>query len=1001
MTSKQNNPSDSSKTSSRPNLASIRKKIQAGLSPKQWRGLDELAENPEFQEALEKEFPRQTAAAEFNTPIGRRSFLKLMAASLAMAGLSSCRPRKTETILPYVQAQPGLTPGEPIFYTTAMEFEGYGRGLLIRSREGRPVKVEGNPQHPDSLGATDVFAQASILSLYNPERAQVIQHQGVISTWDTFLSAINQVIESQRGQGGAGLRLLTGSFSSPTLLSQVTALLDQFPQARWVRYDPVGKAGADEGARLALGRRADTIYNFENADVILALDGDFTCTGPGSVRYARQFAARRKAGQAAEMSRLYVVESGLSNLGALADHRLAVPASSILGFAAALAGGLGVIPQPQNPPAAPQGWIETLAADLQSKKGRSLVYAGAHQPAEVHALAHSINAALGNVGQTVEYIDPVIPDIEGRMETLAELAAELDAGQVSLLVTLDGNPVYTAPADLNLRARYAKAGIQLYLGMENDETAALSTWHVPATHYLEMWSDTRAFDGTLSIIQPLIEPLYGGRSPHELLALFTGQAGTSGYDIVRQFWQNNSGAADFAGWWSQALQTGVAADSAFAPITASLTFDPASLQAPAGQPSGVEVVFRPDPHVWDGRFTGNAWMQELPRPMTRLTWDNAAHLSPALAQRLGVTNEDVIRLTLDGRSLNAPVWVLPGMADNSITVTLGFGRTAGGDVAVGHGYDAYAIRSSAAPWIAQGAEVQPTGGHYQLASTQVHQVMDGRDLARAGDIADFQKNPEMFHAGEHGGDNPPSLYSEHPYPGYAWGMSINLSACMGCNACVVACQSENNIPVVGKDQVLNSREMHWLRIDTYFEGGLDDPEVLFQPVLCMHCENAPCEPVCPVEATVHSPEGINEMVYNRCVGTRYCSNNCPYKVRRFNFLQYSEHGSIPLQLMFNPEVTVRSRGVMEKCNYCVQRVNAARIQHQISGTSIPDGELVTACQQACPTNAIIFGNINDPNSQVSQLKALPHDYGLLTEVGTRPRTSYLARLRNPNPDMPA
>ncbi|HEX9013218.1 MAG TPA: 4Fe-4S dicluster domain-containing protein, partial [Anaerolineaceae bacterium] len=618
---------------------------------------------------------------------------------------------------------------------------------------------------------------------------------------------------------------------------------------------------------------------------------------------------------------------------------------------------------------------------------------GSRQPPAVHALAHAMNQALGNVGQTVTYTAPVQAYTANPFASLLKLAQDLDAGAVEALIILNCNAAYSAPRDIPFTRLISKAKFSAYLGTHADETAAACQWHVPAAHYLEMWGDARATDGTASIIQPLIEPLYAGKSPHELIAALGGKTDAKGYDLVRAYWQTQLTNGDFEHNWQQALSDGIVAGSAFPAVTVSPSGGGIPASGPAGQ--GLELVFEPDPTVWDGSFANNPWLQELPKPLTKLTWDNAALFSPATAERLGLADQDVVELHYKGITLEAPVLILPGQPDESVCITLGYGRSRGGKVLAGSGYNASSLRTIDAPWFGDGLEVKKTGQAYLLATTRDHWSMEGRNLVRDATLEEFKSNPAF--TGEEQA-KPPSLYPDvQRQSTHAWGMAINLSTCIGCNACVLACQAENNIPVVGKSEVLNNREMQWLRVDRYFKGGLDKPEVLFEPVPCMHCEDAPCEPVCPVGATTHSVEGLNEMTYNRCVGTRYCSNNCPYKVRRFNFYQYVDSSIETFKAQRNPDVTVRNRGVMEKCTYCVQRITRARIQSEIAGVPLKDGDLKTACQQACPTNAIVFGDINDPASQVSQAKAQPMNYALLGELGTRPRTTYLGKIRNPNP----
>ena len=1007
-------------------LNAIRARLAGATGKQYWRSLEELAETREFKEFLYREFPK--GAAELNQPFSRRAFLKFMAASLALAGLSACAaepPR--EEIVPFAdQPDPRITPGKPLYFATAMPMRGFGIGLLVESHIGRPTKVEGNPAHPASLGATDAITQASVLTLYDPDRAQAVTNRGEIATWEAFVGALNGQMQSLRANGGAGLRILTETVTSPTLAAQLQALLKQFPSARWHHYDPVSLDNLRAGARLAFGQVVDTVYNFAAAARILALDSDFLSMPPGKLRYAHEFVdGRRVSAGRTDMNRLYVVESTPTITGALADHRLPLRAGQIEGFARAVAQALGVAgvtgAAPENVPA---GWIEALARDLQQHRGSSIVIAGEEQPPAVHALAHAMNQTLGNVGGTVVYIPPVAANTDDQLTSLRQLADDMAAGQVNTLIIVESNPALTAPVDLDFAGRIGAVPFSVHMSLHYDETSALCQWHIPQTHYLETWGDVRAFNGVATVIQPLIAPLYSGKSPYELLATLDGNATQSSYDIVRAYWQGQRPGGDFEQFWRKTLNDGVVEGTELAATSVSLNpaFATQAGQSPApAAAQGLEIIFRPDPSIWDGRFANNAWLQELPKPLTTLTWDNAALISPATAARRSLENEDLVELHFDGRMVTAAVWIMPGQADESVTLHLGYGRQRAGQVGSGLGFNAYAIRTSSALGFGSGLDVRKTGQKYTLTATQEHFSVEGRDLLREGTLAQFQANPAFarneadkslprgrpqatpgVQAGQEqqGGEeqNVPSLYPEYQYTGYAWGMAIDLNACIGCNACTLACQAENNIPVVGKEQVGHSREMHWLKVDNYFSGGLDNPETSFQPRPCMHCEKAPCEVVCPVMATVHDAEGLNQMVYNRCVGTRYCSNNCPYKVRRFNFLKYNENIPV-INLVRNPDVTVRDRGVMEKCTYCVQRIEQARIESKKQERTIRDGEVLTACQQVCPTNAIVFGNINDPNSAVSKLKAQQLNYGMLAELGTQPRTTYLARLRNPNPEI--
>ncbi len=1010
-------------------LAAVRARLARATGKEYWRSLDELAGSPQFEELLHREFPRQ--ASEWMDPVGRRGFLKLMAASLALAGLTGCGTKPKETIVPYARAPEEVVPGKPLFFATAMTLNGAGIGLLVESHEGRPTKIEGNPDHPGSLGATDIFAQASLLGLYDPDRSQVLTYLGDIRPWGAFLGETRLGMDQQRVRRGAGFRILTETVVSPTLAGQIKSLLVALPEAKWHQWEPCGRDAAREGSRLAFGRYVNTIYRVEKADVIVSLDADFLCSGAGSLRYAREFARRRRPQPGkGKMNRLYAIESTPSNTGAMADHRLSLRASEIEEFARALAGALGVTGAPSSVllTADQAKWLTAVARDVSERRGSCLVVAGDQQSAAVHAWAHTINQALGNVGSTVIYTDPVEAQPINQTASLGELKSDIDAGRVELLLILGGNPVYNAPADMRFGERLLKVPKRIHLSLYHDETSALCQWHVPEAHYLESWSDTRAFDGTASIVQPLIAPLYGGKSAHEVLAVFTDQPERSGYDLVRDHWKTQHPGGDFEQFWRKSLNDGVIAGTTLPPIIVSPRISvslgvewavPEGRSSQAAQsatdnpaPDAMEIVFRPDPSVFDGRFANNGWLQELPKPLTKLTWDNAALISPATAERLGLSYRiratggehgqvlaDVIELEARGRKLRIPAWIVPGQPDGCVTLHFGYGRAHTGQIGRGAGFNAYALRTSAGPWFASGAVIRKTGERYPLACTQFHHNMEGREPVRAATLEEFRRNPEFAHEQKEAPPKSFSLYPEHKYSGYAWGMSIDLNACVGCNACVVACQAENNIPVVGKTEVMRGREMHWLRVDRYYRGALESPETYFQPLPCMHCENAPCELVCPVGATVHSAEGLNDMVYNRCVGTRYCSNNCPYKVRRFNFLQYSDWETPSLKLGRNPNVTVRSRGVMEKCTYCVQRINAARIDAEKENRAVRDGEIVTACQAACPAEAIIFGNINDPRSRVARLKSEPRDYSLLGELNTQPRTTYLAAVRNPNPEL--
>jgi molybdopterin-containing oxidoreductase family iron-sulfur binding subunit len=990
-------------------LATVKAQIEETTGPEYWRSLEELAGSDEFQEMLHREFPK--GASEWLDDFSRRGFLKTMGASLALAGLTGCTRMPITEIVPYVRQPENLVPGRPMFYATAFTLNGYAAPILVESHLFRPTKIEGNPQHPASLGGTDVYAQASILDLYDPDRAKDITYLGDVRSWNAFVEALRGPMSAEKSIAGSGVRILTQTVSSPTLAAQIRSYLDANPQAKWHVYEPINRDNVYEGGKLAFGEVVETRYDLSKADIIVSLDADFLYAGfPGSARYTRDFAARRNPD--ANMNRLYVVESTPSSTGMKADHRLPMRAVEVESFARGLANKLGMNAG-EGAGVEHQHFTGPISKDLLAHRGSTLVIAGDHQPPAVHAFAHAINEALGNVGKTVFYADPVDANPVSRSESLRSLTEDIRAGKVDLLLILGGNPAYDAPAELEFASALKSNAVSLkvFLGSHRNETAELCQWHIPEAHYLESWSDARAYDGTVSIIQPLIEPLYGGRSAHEIIATLAGQSG-AGHDLVQQYWQKQHTGVDFDAFWRKSLHDGWVAGTASSPKQVALKPAYQASSKPAEDmfytlavERVIELNFRRDPSIYDGRFSNNGWLQELPKPLTKLTWDNPIMIGPAMAERLKLNFKDVADLEFQGKKVKGAVWIQAGHPDNSITVFLGYGRTRAGRVGSGTGFDVYPLRTSQAPWFADGAKLTPTGEIYQLASTQGYQTMETpvgeRPLVQERSLEEYKKEPNFAKEGD-----PPqdlTLYKPFDYSKetYSWGMAIDLNSCVGCNNCIVACQSENNVAVVGKEQTLKGRHMHWLRVDAYYNGPRENPKGFFQPVPCMQCENAPCELVCPVQATVHSSEGLNDMVYNRCVGTRYCSNNCPYKVRRFNFLLFEDWETPQFKLMRNPDVTVRSRGVMEKCTYCVQRINERRIDAERADSTIKEGDLQTACQQSCPANAIVFGNLNDPNSQVNKWKAQARNYSLLGELNTRPRTTYLAEVRNPNPELEA
>ncbi|MBI4403610.1 MAG: 4Fe-4S dicluster domain-containing protein [Deltaproteobacteria bacterium] len=946
------------------------------------------------------------AGTDSTTSFTRRELLEYMAALTALLASPACIRQPLEKILPYSKAPEDIVPGRPLFFATAMEMQGVGIGLLAESHMGRPTKLEGNPDHPTSLGATDAFAQAAILSLYDPDRSQVVTHKGVVSTWESFERALHKAMQLQEVKKGAGLRIVTETVCSPSLIGQLNQLLQKYPAAKWIQYDPICSDGLWEGARLAFGTYVQPIYRFNNADVVVSLENDFLADGFGSVAYCRQFMNRRRLQEGqSTMNRLYVLESTPSCTGVAADHRFAIRSSDLGKAASEIARLVGLKVDGSPSLSQTSKWITALASDLKKKAGRSLILAGTHQSAQVHALVYAINSYLGNIGRTIDFIETTGQTPWQQVAGLKKLYEEMRSGSVDMLVLLGGNLFYNAPVDLNVESLVPKIAFSAHLSLHQDETSSQCEWHLPQTHFLEQWSDVRGHEGSACIVQPLIAPLYGGKSRHEILSAMLGRPKESGYESVREYWKSKLNNVQFEKTWRKFVHDGILSGSA-APTKPVQLKDVSALPSAWLAQGEWEATFRADPATWDGRFANNAWLQECPRPITKLTWDNAALISVELSERYKLKSGDIIELECGGRTLKAPVLIVPGQAAHSITLPLGYGRTRAGRIGSHVGFNAYRLRTSERLDVVL-VKIKKSGVHHSFAITQEHHEMEGRDLVRLGALDAFLGNP-LFLKKTHKAppDYPkPALSSRET--DYAWGMSIDLGSCIGCNACVVACQAENNIPVVGKEGVERSREMHWLRIDRYHKGQNTQPntqtetqpEMLFMPVPCMHCETAPCEIVCPVNATTHSADGLNQMVYNRCVGTRYCSNNCPYKVRRFNFFEYTDQKTPVLKMLRNPDVTVRSRGVMEKCTYCIQRIHAARVTSEKEGRLVRDGEVKTACQAACPTEAIVFGNINDPNSRVSRLKAHPLDYGLLEELNTRPRTTYLARIKNRNQEI--
>ena len=1019
---------------------------------KYWLSLDQLAETPEFQQQLEREFPQ--GASEFEAGgVSRRNFLKLMGASSALAGvgLSGCR-RPELHLVPFTKSVEWAIPGKPLFYATSMPVRRGYLPLIVTTHDGRPTKVEGNPLHPISNGGTDGFAQASVLDLYDPDRSRFFISSGVQSSEADFNAALDSLLAGFNSNGGEGLAFLLEENNSPTRERLRALITAKYPKALWSVYDPVGSDSADQAAQAAFGAGIQISPVIDKADVILAIDSDFLGAGDGGVDSVRAFSARRRVSKPEDkINRLYVVENHYTVTGGMADHRLRIPASHIPAFTQQLAERVAVLTGDSALRALSAGfsksdvkftagWVEETANDLFAARGKSLVLVGGRQSASVQLIAHAINAALGNLGKTL------IPQsvFSAPALSIQDLAKSIQEKKISSLFILGGNPVYNAPSELDWGTLQQTVPNVIRLGIHEDETSVHSKWHVPATHYFEAWGDGRSGDDAYVSVQPMVLPLYGGWSELDLLARIAGLPKPQGPELIQETFRSfNAGATDFDSAWNKFLHDGFttwrhprqAVPSLDISSAVAFLKDHAAPQALAGDQQ-LEVVFVPDNKVYDGRYANNGWMQEMPDPVTRLTWDNAALMSLATAQKLGIQNlnieftADTIEISLGGNQrIEIAALVAPGHADNSITLPLGYGRTMPGRVCAGAGVNVYPLRTSAQPSFVVGASVKRTGKTSSLAITQQHHSMEGRALFREGTVEEFKEKPDfaqtMWIDAELPAKNP-SLYEHPKLDGvHQWGMAIDLNTCTGCNACVIACQSENNTPIVGKEQVINGREMHWMRIDRYFASKDDNdpnPEMVTQPLMCQQCENAPCETVCPVNATVHTEDGLNAMAYNRCIGTRYCANNCPFKVRRFNFFDYNQRPienhqlySGPLtkkgtpdtiKMQKNPNVTVRMRGVMEKCTFCVQRIQEAKIAAKVhAGASadvqIPTDAFKSACQQACPAEAITFGNIKDPESKVSKLKKEDtRNYRMLAYLNIEPRVSYLARIRNPNMKMP-
>ncbi len=980
-----------------------------------WRSEGQLANTPEFESQLHREFPVDASILE--DPMTRRNFIKLMGASAALAGLAGCSFRKpTQTIFPYAKTPENLIPGKKDFFSTAVQVGDDVVGVLVASQEGRPLKIEGNPLHPASLGALKAWQQASVLELYDPDRLKGVKQKNEPSNLEAFESWWNDQEKAFNETGGDGLVLLAETVISPTIQRQLADIQKKYPKLRIVRYQPLNEDRQAQALRALTGKSVRLEYRFDSADIVVSFDSDFLGTDPGNLIYTKQFSSRRNPDSGTPMNRFYAIESRFSLTGGKADHRFSAKPSHVELALEELASALSItIPSGYSgSPILPSKLLKAIVQDLKASTGKSIVIAGPHLSARAQAVAAVINSALGNIAHTVSTVDPQFSDTDynrvSSNDSLQALAKELANGHIKVILALGGNPVFSAPKELDLAKKFKEIKL-VHLTLFENETSEVAEWKIPRSHYLEAWGDVKSGDGTTSIIQPLIEPMYDSVSDGELLSIVSTGTATKAYEQVRETWHDATDAQ-----WQKWLHNGVVTTS---PNAVAVSISPSGINAfPAPKLNkGIELLLTADYSIYDGRFSNNGWLQELPDPISKLTWDNAAYVSPKMAKRLGLKTSDVVTLKSSSGSVDAPVMIIPGHADNCVSIAMGYGREKTGRVGEKAGVNAFLLTTLKSPYVIQGLTLRKTGATYKLATTQEHGSLEGRVIYRQADLEAYKKNPDFA---KEMVEYPPlvSSWEEKKYDsGYQWGMVIDLAKCTGCSACITACQAENNIPIVGKKQVLNSREMHWIRIDRYFEGPEDNPQLVQQPVTCLHCEMAPCEQVCPVAATTHSEEGLNDMTYNRCVGTRYCANNCPVKVRRFNFFDFHQKNpqSVPkkrvhffdylkepdktVQMQFNPDVSVRMRGVMEKCTYCVQRINKCKSDAKVESRPLVDGEIKTACQQTCPADAIVFGDIRDADSLVSKQKKSHRDYHLLAELNLKPRTSYLAGIRNPHPSL--
>ena len=988
-----------------------------------WKSLKNISSEEDYNRFL-----KQSDHNEDNG-LSRRNFLSLIAASVALAGLEGCK-KPVQKIIPYVEAEIGTIPGIPKYYASTIPWKNNALGVVIENHDERPVKVEGNDKHPATLGKSNAFSQASTIEMYDPDRARGVRHNGKKVDWSEYLKFAKDINKGD----GKGLAVLMQESSSPTIKSIQNDFKKKFPSASWISYESVNNENLYTGIEKAFSKKLQPVYRLENAQIIVSLGSDFLGVDDNNIYNTRKFAQNRDiVDENSTMNRLYVAESSITSTGSSADHRLNIPQHEMENILAELSfelRQLGLSVDANKIKSSNNIWIKAAAEDLMSNRGQSIILGGSQLSPEFHQLIALLNNQLN---APVDYYPLNLSQVSS-LNDFQSLCDDIKNNKIKNLIILGANPVYDSPADFNFEDLLIKVPNSVHLTNILDETSKLCSWNIAMTHYFECWGDAMSYDGFASIVQPQIMPLFDSKSAIQVLTPMVYSKELSSYDTVKNVWKSDIiKSGNFERKWEKVLHDGLydipiikkekvksSAKASTKQLNNTIKLDD----------NKFEIVFNASSSVYDGRFANNGWLQEIPKPVTSLTWDNAALVSLKVAKRFNIKNGQMIEIKVDNNSIKLPAWITPGQNQKSISLELGYGRTFEGRLGNGVGFNVYPLRMSNNPSYSLNASISVLDETYPLASTQDHHGLEedkyaapGFDklannevqsripeLVKQSTLDYYKENPDWVQkkVEEHKPDKKRSwaehsMYNPEPEYDYSkgpqWGMSIDLTSCTSCNACSIACQSENNIPVVGKQQVMNGREMHWIRIDNYFAGDPDNPEMSTQSVACVHCELAPCETVCPVAATTHSSDGVNQMTYNRCLGTRYCANNCPYKVRKFNFYNYTRDLPEVVQMAMNPDVSIRFRGVMEKCTYCYQRVSAARISAENENREMQDGDFQVACQQSCPADAIKFGDINDPNSAVSKAKRRNRDYALLAHLGTAPRTTYLAKIRNQNPKL--